>query len=225
MSVEQIALIGFIIGMVAFIAKSTIDHLRERLEESLFRLLRTIGDSAKIGEAPESSIKRISEMKNEPASKIFKQILILMNEGNGFSESLNMVSKKFHLQSLTSTAKILIASKESNSNEFEILNNYSQHLWKLKHLGRYAKESTQSNPFVIKVMVAVILPGLFYFLPSIIEGIFVPSYSYYVFAAYGLIASFYDLLMYNEMVMTLTKVPILISLPILIPKIMEMFFK
>lgn len=214
--IEMIAAIVFSISILSFIAYAWFSQKLYKFEESLFNAISMIAESSRMGEAPESTIKRISDMKNEACAKAFKNIIRHIENGKTFAEALGDISEKYHSETLVLLARVLIDSQESGTNVYDAMNAYSDKIWKLKQLETYAKKSTSSNLFVLKMMSVVILPAVFYYMPVVLEEVFIPSYSIYYFAVFGAIIGLADALVYNEYVNSLIYVPMLSSLPIVI---------
>ncbi len=217
-----LAKVLFATSLLVYIFYAIYSARKEKIEESLFRSIRTIADSARIGEATESTIKRIADQRNEPSSNVFREILKRIEIGDSFADALKKVSASYNSYLLTNLSDILTLAQESGADIYEMMNLYSKKLYKLRSYSKYAKSSTVPDIFVIRIMGIIMLPIIFYFFPIILPEVFLPAWSYYFFAGFGAILALLDLFVYSNIIPTIINIPLFASIPILIPWVLDM---
>jgi len=206
-----------VLSIVSYIFYLIYQNSREQMIDSLFRALRTIADSQMSGEAPESTIKRIADMKNERCSTLFREIVQKIDSGKTFGEAIETVSKTKNYEILSTLGEILIEAQKTGADLYETTNSYSQKLYVLKSYEKYAKKSTSSNIMVTRLMIVIVLPFVYYFFPFILPEITIPYFTFYFFAGFGVVVAFMDYFVYNDFVKSVIFAPMFASIPLLLP--------
>jgi pilus assembly protein TadC len=206
---------------IVLVIYSVYSARKDAMEDSLFRGLRAIADSSQTGEAIESIVKRLADMKNEQCSRIFRQILHRIDDGQTFGEAVIDVSKTQSSMILKFVSELLIEVQQSGADIYEVMNLYSQKLYSFRYYARYAKSSINPNIFVVRIIGVVILPCVFYFFPLVLEEVPIPEYTFYFFAGFGAILGLLDYIIYNEWVNTVIYTPLFASLPLLLPTALQ----
>jgi len=226
MNTIEIARIVLSSSLFIFIVYAIFVNYRDKREESLLRTLRMIGDASVIGEAPESAIKRVSEMRHESSSGIFKKILRNISEGNTFTDAITTISKKTSSPILKYMSSILITAKETGTDSYAVINNYTPKLAKLHTYDGYARHIINKNLMVIQIIGVIILPGLFHVLPLFFMGeIIIDSFVFNFFVIFAALIGTMDYLLYEDWISSLIYIPLFASISYLLPGFLDYIFK
>jgi hypothetical protein len=196
---------------------------QSKMDESLLRSFKILGDYARAGEAPESVIKRVSMMKEEPCSSIFNQILTSMQGGSTFADAIEKVSSMHNSKLLKVIGEILVEEQKTGADIYEVMNIFSQKLNALKYYEAYAKKSVRMNIVTMRILGILIIPVVFHFFPFLIEEITLPAYSVYFMAGYGAILGMLELLVFSDYPSFFVNVPLFSSIPILLNWLMQTY--